>query len=566
MTRGGLQDFIVYSRDIAKDFLHSVVVIDEEATFSQDVSFTSPTKLKKPGKVGDFKEKTDHKINREPSGHSLNAKQIIDAYASNGIFCSIIKPERKDPDLFKIIETCSKQSDLIILDWMFYGDAGEQALEIIKNIVESEKKEKSRLRLFFIYTAEKSILKISDQIKEYMCKLLEIDSELDSGDIFTFCYKCWRISVYAKDYVPLPNDYSERALTFEELTKKSIDEFAQITSGILSNVVLSSISAIRNNTYALMAKLSTKMDPPYLSHRALLSHPDDAKQHALDIISSELRAIIDNDEIDKNLNHNIIKAWLEMNAEKIKNFMIYIEKKDEKITTEDLVDIEKVGFENSKYLNAYIQKKYGKKREDKKENKKTSISNNIYKNLTKTFCNDGEDFTNLDCEFAILTSMKSKYDFSKNNPSLTLGTLLKECHNKETDPDSYWLCIQPKCECVRIKEYRKFLFLLLTKIDGEKLFDFVIKDNNKYIKLRVNYKAYESRLFEFEGNKKRQMIISEKDTEENYYYFRSVHYTYFNWMSELSNEHAQRIANKFASNISRVGLDESEWLRRSASK
>lgn len=36
----------------------------------------------------------------------------------------------------------------------------------------------------------------------------------------------------------------------------------------------------------------------------------------------------------------------------------------------------------------------------------------------------------------------------------------------------------------------------------------------------------------------------------------------FKWISELKNDHAQRISNDFAAKLSRVGLDESEWLRR----
>jgi hypothetical protein len=36
----------------------------------------------------------------------------------------------------------------------------------------------------------------------------------------------------------------------------------------------------------------------------------------------------------------------------------------------------------------------------------------------------------------------------------------------------------------------------------------------------------------------------------------------YRWISELKFEQAQRIVNKYAAEISRVGLDESEWLRR----
>jgi hypothetical protein len=36
----------------------------------------------------------------------------------------------------------------------------------------------------------------------------------------------------------------------------------------------------------------------------------------------------------------------------------------------------------------------------------------------------------------------------------------------------------------------------------------------------------------------------------------------FIWILDLKEAHAQRIANLYAARLSRVGLDESEWLRR----
>jgi hypothetical protein len=36
----------------------------------------------------------------------------------------------------------------------------------------------------------------------------------------------------------------------------------------------------------------------------------------------------------------------------------------------------------------------------------------------------------------------------------------------------------------------------------------------------------------------------------------------FKWILDLKDAHAQRIANTYAAKLSRVGLDESEWLRR----
>ena len=40
----------------------------------------------------------------------------------------------------------------------------------------------------------------------------------------------------------------------------------------------------------------------------------------------------------------------------------------------------------------------------------------------------------------------------------------------------------------------------------------------------------------------------------------------FKWVGELRAEQAQRLSNRFATELSRVGVNESQWLRRWASK
>jgi len=40
----------------------------------------------------------------------------------------------------------------------------------------------------------------------------------------------------------------------------------------------------------------------------------------------------------------------------------------------------------------------------------------------------------------------------------------------------------------------------------------------------------------------------------------------FEWVLDLKDLHAQRIVADYASNLSRIGLDESEWLRKAGVK
>ena len=43
--------------------------------------------------------------------------------------------------------------------------------------------------------------------------------------------------------------------------------------------------------------------------------------------------------------------------------------------------------------------------------------------------------------------------------------------------------------------------------------------------------------------------------------FSSIYNEKYEWVLELKDMHAQRVINSYCSILSRVGLDESEWLR-----
>ena len=178
---------------------------------------------------------------------------------------------------------------------------------------------------------------------------------------------------------------------------------------------------------------------------------------------------------------------------------------------------------------------------------------NLLTNTQITFIPDGKTSSE---DFAILTHHKSNFKSLIDIPMLTLGILIKE--NISGD---YLLCIQQRCDSVRLVggEKRNFLFLPLEA--AEKKFSILYKDNQGLpIKLKViadNCHNLITKKFEQTEN---GFVLAKNDGS---FYFQDADGKRFDWILELKEAHAQRIANKFAAQLSRVGLDESEWLRRS---
>ena len=401
--------------------------------------------------------------------------------------------------------------------------------------------------MIIFYTGEPNIGAISEKIKEKHCDNF---NKIDDG--FAFSQGHLRIVIFAKDGAKVPGEYSDRVISIEDLSGRVIDEFAKITAGLVSNVALRSLAVLRDNTHRIMGRLGPEMDPPYLAHRALLPNPGDAMNHVVDIIASEFHSLLDTYEVGEKANLRFIKAWIDMKNGERSSFEVEVGKDDIKsVDSAVIYELQNVGIEKSNWFGRLSNKK----------------QENIYKTLTQTFCAEGADATELDHRFAILTSLKNRYGRSEHKPILTLGTIIKsESSGSSNESGKFWLCVQPRCDSVRIRGARNFFFLPLEVVDGDTKFDLVLEDKeNKFKKLRIHYKIYESANFEFVPDGSEEQVIRAKE-ENKKFVFYTTDKTRFEWVSELKSEHAQRIANDFAAKLSRVGLDESEWLRRWADR
>lgn len=552
MERENSKTFTELSQEVAGKFLHTVVFVDDQAGF---IERERPKKLEKPGRGGGQGKDAQESGNRRNT-HELDAKKVIDVFASKGMVCSVLKPgEGEDP--FGLATKAAERADVLILDWRIYDDDGEKAMRIIGNIIASDLSENPRLRLIMVYTGEPNIDAISEKIKEKHCDNF---NKNDGG--FAFSQGHLRIVIFAKDGASVPDEYSDRVLSIDDLSDRVIAEFAKITAGLVSNVALESLAVLRDNTHRIMDGLGPEMDPPYLAHRILLPNPDDAIYHAVDIVASEFHSLLHDYEVGKKADMEAVRAWLYLKEQKYGISNLRIGTQNENVESEKLCDWVKNGFKGSKWLDEYVKRKHPNLSEDNIPNKKENIERKVYKTIIETFCAEGVDVTELDHRFAMFTSLKNRYGISERRPILTLGTILK------SEPAEFWLCIQPRCDSVRIEKKRNFFFLPLEVVDGDKKFDLILEDKeNKFKKLKIHYKIYDSTHFEFSSDGSDEQVIRAKAENGDFvFYTADETRSKFKWVSELKTEHAQRIANDFAAKLSRVGLDESEWLRRGANR
>lgn len=523
-----------YCDELAKKFLQTVVVVDDRASYGEDL-LEPVLNLNPPGRDNGNVGDVDLAANAETrQQQGLDAKCLIDACANQGLVCAILRPGQGEDPIPTTIQAAVR-SDILVLDWDMNGDGGDSAMSIIRRIIEQGGG--YRTRLVVIYAGQGDILDIISSIIRNLD-----DAGLDTGLLddtgYTLTCGSMRITAFAKAHVLLA--LPERRVPESELPVRLIKEFSMITTGLLSCVAVAALSAIRDNTHKLLSRISTDLDAPYLAHRAMLPIPDDAKRQAAALVAGEICSILDESEIGRIADIKNILLWLHAQREKGILFDKRFELPPGNNPVEDVCTLLTLGC-GSDGLPDHL----------KKHRKSPHKSN-----LAGKFCYYIDNGKGLDNTFACLTTTQTRY--LRPQPQLSLGQVISRTLGRVK---SFWLCIQPMCDSERIVGERAFPLLPLSAVDEDKPFDLVVEVNTgQFIKLKIRNKPYACQMVTFRADPVTETVVAQRHSQ-GYYYHDAQGQTY-KWIAELKSEYALNIVHQYSAEASRIAFDPSEWLRR----
>ncbi|WP_185290388.1 response regulator receiver domain [Chryseobacterium lactis] len=545
--------FFNKSKNIANDFIQNIVFLDDRA-YSRDNEHGQ-------GNVND-----------------LDAPEISKIFAKEKKICAVYDPETlNDISDFKQIAI---KSDIIILDWFIdisediengneEDDAdeddvrGRYTLDIISSLINPNNCD--RLKIILVYTGEVNLVDISERIGN-----LSPDLSLNADELRLQIGKTI-IFVRAKSndqegvdnrFAHLPN-LNDKVLKYNELPGFLLNEFTKVTSGLLSNFALLSLHKLRSNTSKILGLYNKDLDHAYLEHKSSIPNQDDAENLILEVFKDSIGDLLHYEKVHKSISKIDVSNWIK---ERLLNEAKPI-KNGEGILVNPVRNLQR----DSKFLldilyskETDVDKRYvdlltplcASKGQAEKYHKYLKTNN------MDLFINTSQDAHKESylTKFATLTHHKNVFLPRGVKPILSLGTVLKS-----TKKEIYYICIQQKCDSVRIKmnEVRKFLFLPLVESKNGK-FNFISNDGTK---LQLDSKSYAIRTLKFKSNKDGVVVPKNKRDKflfEQFYNTRTDEK--FEWILDLKDLHAQRIVADYASTLSRVGLNESEWLRKAGTK
>ena len=547
-----MTDFAARSRDVAEKFLQSAIVVDDHAwmedtqtPFPIAGSLVAPS-YETSAAVGEQGENTIEDV-------GLNAEAVTNGFAKFGIVCAVLNPnevEQIEQDYFDPnIARAAARSDIVVLDWKIRQFIrGEATLRILRDILQMDKYA-SKLRLFAIYTGEPDLAAISDRVKETL-RDLQPQSNI-SGETLRIRQGPISVVIIAKEGVgdAIAPEFSDQVVNESELPNKLVEEFARTTGGLLRNAALAGLTALREGAHQLLAKFDTHLDPAYLGHRMLLPNPSDSEDHVVEALSSELLSILEDRRIGSAAGTEAIREWL---------------------TNEESIALDlgsPVAIPNNSSGLATWMKLLDKGRNNDIK-RELNISGSDWTELWEKLGNDATHIFSRDetfadqanRHFAILLGLRSRYS-NQQAPRLTLGTILVVENDGETE---YFLCLQPKCDSVRLKRTTGFPLLplkVLSNPSRSTKFSLVIqRDSGQWVYLDYVPKPRNLIVRQFDPSPYPPGEVAACDCGSSPY-FKDTLGKVYSLVAEMKDEQALRVAGEMATAISRPGANDSEWLR-----
>lgn len=530
------------SLEAARRFLHTVVLVDDEADL-HPAEEREPSVA--PSNIGNSSAEDTAAAEVEPSPsleepsessvprdtEELDAKTVIDQFSKLGLVCAVIRPSASDVVEDTVCPVAGR-TDILILDWWLNGEQGTRSLNIIRRVATDDEAQ-HRTRLIVIYTGQRDLEGIIQQVAGAIG-----DSAVVNG---TRCVAGpVHVVALAKPETSVDEELTGSVVDFSELPTRVIKEFANAVHGLLRNVALGSFAVIRNNTHRILTRFSKDLDAAYLGQRMLLPYPEDAQQQVTMLIAAELSSVLDDAKVGRFASLEATEAMVEQNMLRSRDVapLGAMAARNSISSKEMAFRLLKHGVDSSDFVLSSGEKRHA-----------PLWSGQI-------FAVDDESASRLGRQFAMLMKCKSYYE--NLVPRLTLGVIIKDVQSS-----TFYLCMQPPCDSVRLSSDTAFPLLPLNETETN--IDFVLKHDDGYFLFKLNLKFSSLRMVNFSpGQVPPGVVQAEQERTVGHWIYRGAGAdgSEFRWIGELREGWAHYYANRFATESSRVGVEDSEWVRR----
>lgn len=454
----------------------------------------------------------------------VHPAELVSAFIDEGIVCGVLQPDENESDLAVLARQGARIADLLILDWLLFGD-DNRTIEMISAVAGANK---GRLTVVVVFTGTHDLRRVVERLTDVM--------DFEEIHDFVLQFEDTVVLVFGKPGITLVRGEDRRTAEYRDLPARIRGDLETIFAGLMPQFVFHGVNAVRASTPKILANFGSDLDAGALVHRALLPQTDDAGPQFIRLLAGDLEQALhdagvgdvwDIDSATEPLAQATIHGSPSALAGRLKG---------SDNVPQDLKDLEDESLAREAIARGLAD-----------VGLKDSAVSRAVNDFTAAI---GNGVTSSEA----LAIMMSSSDFGRTPPRLELGVVLRD------SSEDYWLCIQPLCDSVRVKCCRAFPMLRLVE-DDRRPAAMIRSPDNTRIGIRFDTAPYRLAMPKFEPTSAEAVIAHGQPPD---WHFTATDGATYLAVTRLRPELAAQAVQGLTAAASRPGFDGSEWLRRRA--
>ena len=468
----------------------------------------------------------------------VHPSDLVRAFLASGVVCSVLETTGEPFDLVQQVLQGALIADLLILDWLM-PRANPMTIEAIDAVAT---KHPERLTVIVVFTGVHSLSGVVQRLidKVHFEKIDDFVVRRDNTFVLVFGKPGPQLT--GGEDLRQPDD------SYTELPKMICDDLELIFKGLMPEFAFGGINALRQAAPQILSTFNAELDAGALIHRALLPDPDEAAAQFIRLLCSDMELALRDAEISN--------IW------------------DVDASSESLASVTAAG--DASPLAAKLRRSPTVADDLKSFNDDELARKAISRGLAGTGLGDSA-ITEASAKMAAamadaktssenLAVLMDSSGFGGSSLRLELGVVLMgeptAAESQQAGDDSVrcmWLCVQPLCDSVRLREPRAFpLVPVLKDTDAPKAMIRLPDGAPTGISFDTN--LHRLKLVRFAPTQARAVVAQGSSPNWHFTDEEGIRYRV---VTRLRPDLAAQVVHSLGSTATRTGTDQSEWLRRS---
>ena len=451
--------------------------------------------------------------------------EMVRAFLRAGVVCSVLEASEDSANAGGLVEQALQASlvaDLLLLDWLMYGDYSATVRAI--DAVAAQHSE--RLTVIVVFTGAYSLGDVVQRLID--------DAQFQTVDDFVVRRDNTIVLVFGKPGVQLTGDESQRqASDYGALPQMIRDDLELIYRGLMPEFAFSAINALRESAPRILATFSADLDAGALVHRALLPDPDEAAVQFTRLLCSDMELTLRDAQI--------ADSWeLSASSEAIARATATGDTAPlaERLRNSPKIADDLKALDDDSLVHRAIAA--GLARVGLGDSAISKAAADLVAAMAAAVPSSES--------LAVLLDSSS---LGNTPPRLELGVVVRD------EQERYWLCIQPLCDSVRLAEKRDFPMLGIN-IAPRKPTAMIHSPEGEALAVDFDGSPHKLRLVSFVPS---DGAVHAEDIAGGWCFTDEDGSVYLA-VTRLRHEFAAQALHGLTTAASRVGADGSEWLRR----